>query len=330
MAGIAYMVWVRDGTLADRFHDAISEVLRTTLVRELPAVVADWRMRADETDPTDLGWQTSLLACDEDRDSDAVRFARASLSDDEGAAVTETETAHAGWHVYHGRGERHDGIAKLPPAPAWRQFDGDVLTDDAPDAAVVDPRPGAEARAKAYVPEDVVAQRANAAIYLRRPLLVTGRPGTGKSTLAHSIAWELRLGPVLYWPITSRAQLQDSLYRYDAVGRLQEANLRRLEHGGLPTNPIGNFITLGPLGTALVARRRPRVLLIDEFDKSDIDLPNDLLNVLEEGAVHDPGAGAGERRRPAAGASGDRRGLERAGAGWHRAVQRVSDHHHHQ
>ena len=34
------------------------------------------------------------------------------------------------------------------------------------------------------------------------------------------------------------------------------------------------YITLGPLGTALVARERPRVVLIDEFDKSDIDLPS--------------------------------------------------------
>jgi MoxR-like ATPase len=77
--------------------------------------------------------------------------------------------------------------------------------------------------------------------------------------------------------------LQHSLYRYDAVGRLQEANLRRLGQEGPPVTSAGPYITLGPLGTALVARERPRVLLIDEFDKSDIDLPNDLLNVLEEG-----------------------------------------------
>jgi MoxR-like ATPase len=123
----------------------------------------------------------------------------------------------------------------------------------------------------------------NAALYLRRPLLVTGRPGTGKSTLAYSIAWELHLGAVLHWPITSRAQLQDSLYRYDAIGRLQDANLRRL--GGSDDQPsrVADFITLGPLGTALVSRARPRVLLIDQFDEGDLDLAYDLIHVLDEG-----------------------------------------------
>src|SRR5262249_39410049 len=47
---------------------------------------------------------------------------------------------------------------------------------------------------------------------------------------------------------------------------------------------IGRYLRLGPLGTALLPGSRPRVLLIDEIDKSDIDLPNDLLHVFEEGA----------------------------------------------
>lgn len=117
---------------------------------------------------------------------------------------------------------------------------------------------------------------------LRRPLLVTGKPGTGKSTLAYNIAFELNLGPVLYWPITSRSVMQDALYRYDGIGRLHQANLQR-QAGKQPEADVGRFIRLGPLGTALLARERPRVLLIDELDKSDTDFPNDLLNVLEEG-----------------------------------------------
>src|SRR6266536_4938587 len=52
----------------------------------------------------------------------------------------------------------------------------------------------------------------NAAIYLRRPLLVTGRPGTGKSSLAYLIARELGLGPVLRRSVTSRTALKDGLY----------------------------------------------------------------------------------------------------------------------
>ena len=50
---------------------------------------------------------------------------------------------------------------------------------------------------------------------------------------------------------------------------------------------VGDYITLGPLGTALLPSETqsyfPRVLLIDELDKADADLPSDLLHVLEEG-----------------------------------------------
>ena len=59
----------------------------------------------------------------------------------------------------------------------------------------------------------------NAALYLRRPLLVTGKPGTGKSSLAFRIARELGLGRVLRWPITSHVTLSSGLYGYDAIGR---------------------------------------------------------------------------------------------------------------
>jgi MoxR-like ATPase len=79
--------------------------------------------------------------------------------------------------------------------------------------------------------------------------------------------------------VTSHSKLQDALYRYDAIGRLQEASLA----GGGDAPDLGRYIRLGPVGTALVPQRRPRVLLIDELDKADVDLPNDLLNVFEEG-----------------------------------------------
>ncbi|MCB8975824.1 MAG: MoxR family ATPase [Ardenticatenaceae bacterium] len=128
----------------------------------------------------------------------------------------------------------------------------------------------------------------NTAIYLRRPLLVTGDPGTGKSSLAYSIAEKLGLGKVLTWPITSRSILKDALYRYDAIGRLQDANLiGRNEEVKKP--PIEKYLTLGPLGTALAdSQEMPRVLLLDEIDKSDIDLPNDLLYIFEEGEFEIP------------------------------------------
>ncbi|MGQ4427159.1 MoxR family ATPase, partial [Streptomyces violaceoruber] len=108
-------------------------------------------------------------------------------------------------------------------------------------------------------------------------------------SLAHSVAYELGLGNVLRWSIVSRSELQDGLYHYDAIARLQDVQIAaQADNGpgsGTPgaVDGIGGYIRLGPLGTALLPSDKPRVLLIDELDKSDIDLPNDLLNVLEEG-----------------------------------------------
>jgi MoxR-like ATPase len=125
------------------------------------------------------------------------------------------------------------------------------------------------------------------ALHLRRPLLVTGRAGSGKSSLIESVARELMLGPILRWHITSRSSLSEALYRYDAIGRLHAHNLDA-QHGDPNASGIEDFLSLGPLGTALLPSSRPRALLIDEVDKSDIDLPNDLLNVFERGEFEIP------------------------------------------
>lgn len=200
------------------------------------------------------------------------------MTTDTSATVMDATGADGDWRIYRGGGQRHDDIGRLPPPPRWRRFRGGDL---------IEPRFPAEdsaaQRAEGYQISDDAIEMVNAALYLRRPLLVTGKPGTGKSTLAYSIAAELLLGPVLHWPITSRSKLDDGLYRYDAIGRLQESNLRRAAQRDDDVLDVGRYITLGPLGTALLPQAKPRVLLIDELDKSDIDLPNDLLNVFEEG-----------------------------------------------
>ncbi|MFD9356812.1 AAA family ATPase [Streptomyces sp. NPDC060031] len=194
------------------------------------------------------------------------------------------------WLIYRGVGEPHDGIDALPDPPPWRDFDGGPVGETGAAAAQPDGnvarRLGAHRQAaEMHRPEPEELEAINAALYLRRPLLVTGYPGTGKSTLAHAVAHELKLGRVLRWPVVSRTVLQDGLYRYDAIARLQDVQLAAgsAAEGRADPPGIGKYIRLGPLGTALLPTERPRVLLVDELDKSDIDLPNDLLNVLEEG-----------------------------------------------
>jgi MoxR-like ATPase len=195
--------------------------------------------------------------------------------------------------IFRGDHKQTDSIEQLPDPPPWRRF-------------------GKEARSRKgqiYEASPKEIELVNASLYLRRPLLITGRPGVGKSSLAYAVAHELGLGEVLLWPINTRSTLQQGLYHYDAIGRLQEASLEAqllkqdsrtaTPSGGL--SQIGRYIRLGPLGTALLpsssrrstvpdmnVAKRPRVLLIDEIDKSDIDLPNDLLNVFEEGEFEIP------------------------------------------
>jgi len=186
------------------------------------------------------------------------------------------------WWIFRGKGEPHDGVTRLPDPPPWRRFSNQAE----------------ELRGAVFAPEDHEVEMVNAAMYLRRPLLITGRAGIGKTTLAYAVARELKLGRVLRWSVTTQSTLREALYRYDAVGRLQETALRRDQTMTAamkdkdtppPAVPIDRYLRLGPLGTAFAdSKRRPRVLLVDEIDKSDVDLPNDLLHIFEEGEFEIP------------------------------------------
>ncbi|MFE2648008.1 AAA family ATPase [Streptomyces nigra] len=206
------------------------------------------------------------------------------------------------WTPYYtGTGSIPEQPQRLPPPPPWRAPTGTAGAADAVQA----PSPASTYRAD---PELVDA--VNAALHLRRPLLLTGPAGSGKSSVIEQIAAELGLGNVLRWHITSRSTLADALYRYDALGRIHAYNLRAVDRPAAPKHgravrrasraardDIGEFVQLGPLGTALLpGRPAPRALLIDEIDKSDLDLPSDLLDVLERGRFEIPELARHSRR----------------------------------
>ena len=125
-----------------------------------------------------------------------------------------------------------------------------------------------------YVATDDLKVAVNAATRLRRPLLVKGEPGTGKTVLAQEIATALG-APLIEGNIKSTTQAHQGLYEYDAVARLRDSQL-----GDERVHDIKNYIKKGKLWEAFTAPQLP-VLLIDEIDKADIEFPNDLLQELD-------------------------------------------------
>jgi len=125
-----------------------------------------------------------------------------------------------------------------------------------------------------YIATEDLKVAVNAAVTLRRPLLVKGEPGTGKTVLAHEIAKAVD-APLIEWNVKSTTKAQQGLYEYDAVARLRDGQL-----GDERVHDIANYIKKGKLWEAFTSERLP-VLLIDEIDKADIEFPNDLLQELD-------------------------------------------------
>lgn len=167
-----------------------------------------------------------------------------------------------------------------------------------PDSKPQNPHRDSPKEPEPYVVSPELQKAVNLAIYLRRPLLLEGDAGCGKTRLASAVAYELGL-PLYRWDVRSSTRAQDGLYEYDAILRLHDVEVQKNQPPSLapesqgeddddipaehrnPGNPK-HYRRFGPLGKAFRLQDRPAVVLIDEIDKADLDFPNDLLTVLDD------------------------------------------------
>lgn len=187
--------------------------------------------------------------------------------------------------------------------PWQRSEDGDVVPREREAQSLGHPA--------GYIAHPDLAEAVNTAAILRKPLLLTGKPGTGKSELAERVTWEFNLGPVLRFEAQSLSEANDLFYRFDLVGQMAAAQLAKtaLERSAINTDQAEvqsrpeRFLSFGPLGEAILRsdplahqalwpiafpkqvqggiEASPSVVLIDEIDKAGRDFPNDLLNGIQ-------------------------------------------------
>ena len=173
-----------------------------------------------------------------------------------------------------------------------------------------------------YVIDDMsLAKAVNMAIWLQKPLLLTGAPGTGKTQLAFKVAHELSnmnqqelngfapfgASPFIFNTKTT-SNASDLFYTYDAISHFQKKYVEQANVNVPPINQAHHFIQLNALGKAILQtygktkiladddfmelqllknfssideNPRSSVVLIDEIDKAPRDFPNDLLNEIE-------------------------------------------------
>jgi MoxR-like ATPase len=178
--------------------------------------------------------------------------------------------------------------------PFYTRDIGDIKSDIDTPAGVFDHPSG-------YLPDPGLVDAVNVALLLNMPLLLTGEPGTGKTQLAYSVAWQLaerklmniNSGKVEKFETKSSSVATDLLYTFDTIRRFHAA-----QSGGSQNNV--DYITYNALGKAILNAMSHEevesvlteyfkhngptrsVVLIDEIDKAPRDFPNDLLNEIEQ------------------------------------------------
>ncbi|MDF3820090.1 MoxR family ATPase [Leptospira sp. 96542] len=130
-----------------------------------------------------------------------------------------------------------------------------------------------------YILSEELREAVLVAEITKRPLLLKGEPGTGKTLLASFVAEAQNL-PFFRWHIKSTSLAKEGLYFYDAVSRLNDSRFPESE-AMERVRDVKNYIRLGALGEAFALGKRS-VVLLDEIDKADIEFPNDLLLELDK------------------------------------------------
>lgn len=162
----------------------------------------------------------------------------------------------------------------------------------------------------AYVPDAQLGDAIETALALGQPLLLTGEPGCGKTSVGDYVAWQLKGASAIKLAAKSQMVARDFLYTFDMVGRFHAANLASRAAG----QPVGTaddgdarhadepsrYIDYVGLGKAILMAadadryshllppdfvhpgKTQSVVLIDEIDKAPRDVPNDLLSELEK------------------------------------------------
>jgi MoxR-like ATPase len=142
-----------------------------------------------------------------------------------------------------------------------------------------------------YLPEPGLVEAVNVALLLEQPLLLTGKPGTGKTQLATALGNEFNLR-LLKFETKSTSSSRDLFYYYNAIGRFQDKDGKRLAKEFITYNALGEAIlranprasipeSLLPAHFVHPDDARRSIVLIDEVDKAPRDFPNDILNELE-------------------------------------------------
>jgi MoxR-like ATPase len=154
-----------------------------------------------------------------------------------------------------------------------------------------------------YLPDPGLVDAYNVAVILGKPLLLTGAPGTGKTSFAGYIASRFSLGKELRFQTKSTSTARDLFYYYDSLGHFHAAQIKKEESSA----DAAPFIKIRALGEAIIRTMKPpevikilprakemlpgfnidvpprqSVVLIDEIDKAPRDFPNDILHEIQD------------------------------------------------